>query len=291
MKERRKKGAARRDANGSVQLITEPNSRFAQTIEGRLVNESDFGFCVEVTKPLPLGMELHLEKKLPSGEVRRWEGAVCWLNVVEKDSYRAGIEIKGQARENESAEPEEDLYDILQVSPKADFDTIHRVYRMLAQRFHPDNADTGDEVKFHKLLHAFEHLGNPERRAAYDVKLSGQRRRLWNTFRNQGEGDGIGAERRKRTLLLSVMYRKRQRTPEAPQVSSHELEQVLGIEKEHLEFTFWYLREKGYVVRSDSGRYAITAAGVEEFERLEAPNTAEGFQRAIEGHQDTNASA
>ena len=35
-----------------------------------------------------------------------------------------------------------DFYEVLQISPNADPDTIHRIYRLLAQRFHPDNAET-----------------------------------------------------------------------------------------------------------------------------------------------------
>ena len=37
-----------------------------------------------------------------------------------------------------------DYYEFLQISPNADQDTIHRVYRFLAARFHPDNPDSGD---------------------------------------------------------------------------------------------------------------------------------------------------
>ena len=36
-----------------------------------------------------------------------------------------------------------DHYEILQISPNADTETIRRVYRMQAQRFHPDNLDSG----------------------------------------------------------------------------------------------------------------------------------------------------
>jgi curved DNA-binding protein CbpA len=32
-----------------------------------------------------------------------------------------------------------DYYEFLQISPNADADTIHRVYRFLAARLHPDN--------------------------------------------------------------------------------------------------------------------------------------------------------
>lgn len=281
MKERRSKGAQRRTASGTVTLITEPNSRFASKIEATLVNQSELGVCVEVLKPLPLGIELLVQA---TDGKSSWTGNVCWLNVADEGRYRAGIELRGGAQAAQAeVDPEEDLYEILQVSPKADFDTIQRIYRMLAQRYHPDHKVTGDETKFHRLLHAYEVLSDPEKRAAYDVQLTGLRRRHWTTFRNKQEGDGISAERRKRSLILSVMYRKRQRTPEQPYVSAHELEQVLGIEKEHLEFTFWYLREKGFVLRSDSGRYSITALGVEEFEEMELPPGSERQQGAIEG--------
>ena len=37
-----------------------------------------------------------------------------------------------------------DHYDLLQISSQANSDTIHRVYRFLASRFHPDNPESGD---------------------------------------------------------------------------------------------------------------------------------------------------
>ena len=41
-----------------------------------------------------------------------------------------------------------DYYEFLQISRNADPDTIRRVYRFLAARFHPDNPETGDSDKF-----------------------------------------------------------------------------------------------------------------------------------------------
>ena len=38
-----------------------------------------------------------------------------------------------------------DYYEILQISPNAEPETVHRVFRLLAQRCHPDNAETGNE--------------------------------------------------------------------------------------------------------------------------------------------------
>ncbi len=41
-----------------------------------------------------------------------------------------------------------DYYEFLQISPNAELSTIHRVYRFLASRFHPDDPETGDAAKF-----------------------------------------------------------------------------------------------------------------------------------------------
>jgi curved DNA-binding protein CbpA len=40
--------------------------------------------------------------------------------------------------------PLPDYYEILQVSPLADSETIERVFRHLAKRYHPDNQESGD---------------------------------------------------------------------------------------------------------------------------------------------------
>jgi hypothetical protein len=46
----------------------------------------------------------------------------------------------------------------------------------------------------------------------------------------------------------------------------HELEDLLGCPREHLEFTLWYLKEAACLTRSDNGRYAITVRGVDAVE-------------------------
>jgi curved DNA-binding protein CbpA len=37
-----------------------------------------------------------------------------------------------------------DYYEILELSSNANSGTIERMFRYLAQRYHPDNRDTGD---------------------------------------------------------------------------------------------------------------------------------------------------
>ena len=53
-----------------------------------------------------------------------------------------------------------DYYEVLQVNEKADPETIHRVFRLMAQRFHPDNGETGNAER--GLPHAS--TGLPSRR-------------------------------------------------------------------------------------------------------------------------------
>jgi DnaJ-class molecular chaperone len=62
-----------------------------------------------------------------------------------------------------------DYYETLQISPNADADLIARVYRLLAQRFHPDNAETGNAARFREVHQAFIVLSEPESRATYDA--------------------------------------------------------------------------------------------------------------------------
>ena len=56
-----------------------------------------------------------------------------------------------------------DYYEVLQVSPNADPDTIHRIYRLMAQRFHPDNQETGDDARFRAIHEAYVTLSDPQK--------------------------------------------------------------------------------------------------------------------------------
>jgi curved DNA-binding protein CbpA len=164
-----------------------------------------------------------------------------------------------------------DYYEFLQISPSAEADTIHRVYRFLAARFHPDNHDTGNAERFFLLKDAYEVLSNPERRAAYDasrrtaqpVPLS-----TWIDFMDNMEG-----ELNRRLALLAVLYFQRRSNPNSPEVSFRDIERRLGFPRDYLEFTAWYLQKKGYINRADNSNFTLTAEGVDfvETQRVNIP--------------------
>lgn len=61
-----------------------------------------------------------------------------------------------------------DLYKILGISRSADDKEIRAAYRALAKRYHPDTGAGSSEEKFREIQDAYEGLGDPARRAAYD---------------------------------------------------------------------------------------------------------------------------
>ncbi len=161
-----------------------------------------------------------------------------------------------------------DLYEILQVSPNADSETIHRVYRILAQRCHPDNRETGNLETFQNLNTSYHILADPEKRAAYDVKHRETMRTTWKIFDQSTATDGVDAERRKRDGVLAILYRKRVGQPEHAFLTIKEMEDLLGVPREHLEFAIWYLRESQLIQRTDNGRFTITLKGVDAAEEI-----------------------
>ncbi|HYL38095.1 MAG TPA: DnaJ domain-containing protein [Bryobacteraceae bacterium] len=193
-----------------------------------------------------------------------------------EDSYHAGLHLEDvQSRIPETNvlgdDGVPDYYDILQVSPKADPETIHRVFRLLAQRYHPDNGTTGDETMFRVVAEAYKVLSDPEKRAAYDVNYQARRLLRWQIFDQDQATSGKAAEKTKRRGILDLLYTARRNQPGQPSMSLHELEELLGCPREHLEFTLWYLKENGLITRSDNARYSITAKGV-DYTELEFPD-------------------
>jgi curved DNA-binding protein CbpA len=176
-----------------------------------------------------------------------------------------------------------DHYEVLQVSPRAQSDTIQRVFRFLAKRFHPDNPETGNADRFKQLMESFRVLSDPEQRAAYDATYEEHRETRWRIFDQASAGDEVAADRRVRSSILQLFYTARRRDPDHPGLGVYDLERLLGCPEDHIKFHVWYLKENGWVQRLENGMLAITASGVDRaLDDAEAPAPGQPRLRAVE---------
>jgi curved DNA-binding protein CbpA len=160
-----------------------------------------------------------------------------------------------------------DYYEILQISSNAEPETVHRVYRLLAQRFHPDNAETGNDAQFRSLTEAYQVLSDPERRAKYDVQHTRITQDRWRLISAGARAENdYESEQQIRLTILEVLYTRRRLDPESQGLSPLDLERLIGRAREQLEFTIWYLVQKKYVTRGDSALLTITVDGAEYLE-------------------------
>ncbi len=166
------------------------------------------------------------------------------------------------------AEKVTDYYEFLQISPSAESETIYRIYRFHATRYHPDNPVTGDPEKFLLLQRAFEVLSDPKRRAEYDRTRQKQEAQPIPMSATIDFMDGIQGEVNRRLALLSVLYNKRRKNSEAPEVSLAEVEMKMGFPRDYLDFTTWYLKSKNYITKSDNSDFALTPIEGESYTRF-----------------------
>lgn len=164
-----------------------------------------------------------------------------------------------------------DYYEFLQISPNADVDTIHRVYRFLAARLHPDNPATGDPEQFKLLKTAYDTLSDRARRAEYDIS---RRRATQEPYSKEVDFmDNMDGELNRRLAVLAMLYHRRRSNAHSPEVSLAEIEERMGFPRDYLDFTLWYLQKKGYIAKADNAQFALTAEGVDfvEEERGDYP--------------------
>jgi curved DNA-binding protein len=161
-----------------------------------------------------------------------------------------------------TATPLADFYEVLQLSPRADRDTIERVFRHLAKRYHPDNHESGNSDTFSQIAEAYRVLSDPEQRAKYDIAYERVKAAQWRIFDQETTRSEVASDARIRNAILALTYAARRNDNANPGVGSLELEHILGCPESLMGFHLWYLREQGLIQRDHSGRFAITAVGV-----------------------------
>lgn len=160
----------------------------------------------------------------------------------------------------------QDYYAILGVEPRADMDTIQASYTKLAQKFHPNNAETGDKEKFDTLNQAYEVLSDPALRAEFD-KLKGlDIEQGAPKFSGRAFFEALGRDSGLRLALLCILYDRRRSKPFTPSISMRHVEGMLQGTTEELNFALWYLKQKNLAQSDDKSSLVITVEGMDYLE-------------------------
>ena len=252
-----------------------------QIVIARLLNLNSKGAGIETLVPLDAGASVSAAGKVIADGVGvpiDASARVAYCRRSPAGIYRVGLafdDLESHHSQSKSTEEKErppapessfvDYYELMQVSPNGDLETIHQIYRVLAKRYHPDNLETGNEELFKQLVKAYSVLCDPQQRAAYDEQRAARRPGVRHPALPKGPTN-MAVEKAKRQKILSLLYAKRMYQPEEPYLTHLELEALTGVPRENLEFTLWYMKESGWIVRNDGGRHFITVKGVDQAE-------------------------
>ena len=110
-------------------------------------------------------------------------------------------------------------------------------------------------------------LSDPEKRAQYDVGYDALRKERWRFAASSAPGENdFEREQQMRCIALEILYTRRRTDPSSPSMSNLDLSELIGVPREHLEFTVWYITQRKLVVRDDQSNLTITADGVDYVE-------------------------
>jgi curved DNA-binding protein CbpA len=154
-------------------------------------------------------------------------------------------------------------YEVLGIPPNANNDDLTRVYHLLAARYHPDNIETGDLNHFLEVKTAFEILSDPEQRKEFDRLHREHSQDPLPIFLTKSFTEGVLGENNRRLGILCLLYNQRKLNPGSASLSVLQLESMMCIPREHLDFTTWYLKQKKYVTPDDRSSLTITSDGID----------------------------
>ena len=195
-----------------------------------------------------------------------------------------------------------DLYEILQVSPNAEKDTIKRVHQMLSLKYQLAAPENNAVAYFAQLQEAAATLLDSQTRAAYDLERLARQpapalaasdapapvrvspvaaldkvgdlpvlatptseAEALNPGRFR-EGLDINEQKRRRAGLMEICYQQRILKPRMPALSMKQLEDGMSLTVHDLEGPLWYLKETDLIRVSDAGNYAVSVRGMNAIE-------------------------
>lgn len=158
----------------------------------------------------------------------------------------------------------QDHYSVLGVDPKSDAAAIQAAYQKLVEKFGPDNPATWDPAKLDSVSLAFEVLSDKSLRATFD-KLKG----IDNEdpkFSGSAFWEALNKSVHLRATLLSILYDRRRVKPFTPSISLRQIEALIHVTTEQLNFALWYLKQRSLVISDDKSSLQITVEGMDFLE-------------------------
>jgi hypothetical protein len=160
----------------------------------------------------------------------------------------------------------QDHYKVLEVDPKSGLEAIQKAYGKLAQKYHPNNTQSGDQTKFDAVNLAYEVLSDGGLRAEFDKLRSGGEDKTEFNFSGLGFFAALGRETALRAALLCILYDRRRLKPFTPGLSMRRVEAMLETTSEGLNFALWYLKQRNLVTSDDKSNLLITVEGMDYLE-------------------------
>jgi curved DNA-binding protein CbpA len=160
-----------------------------------------------------------------------------------------------------------DPYEVLQLHPKAHPLVVMRTFRVLAAMYHPDNKQTGDRVKFERIVDAYRILSDPVRRGRFE-RAEAETGAVTDEplVTPQGGKQAPPDERRLRLLVLTTLYHSRRNSLSKPGLSLRVLAGMTDAGLDDVQFSLWYLRGKKFIEIGEDDEVAITVTGVDYVE-------------------------
>jgi len=259
-----KRREQRRFTNAMFAISWQDGRGQSRSLRVRGLNVSKSGVRVESSEEIDPGAPVSLQ-----AERHELAGRATVRNCQRRGSnFIIGLEFSEETKRTVRLPLVDaiDYYEVLQVSQNAEPETIHRVYRIMAARFHPDNPQTGDSERFLLLNDAYETLSDPQRRASYDASRKVAECQALPAFELKEFVDGIEGEQNRRLGVLCLLYNRRRCDMDHPGLSLLDLEKMMSFPREYIAFAVWYLRDKGFVQMGDNSDYVLTAAGADHAE-------------------------
>ena len=194
-----------------------------------------------------------------------------------------------------------DYYEFLMVNPTADRAMIEWAVRLMLTRYGKKSGEHTDPAKYELVKEAYRTLADPKRRELYDALRRDQTAPPAPEFRDESPAppanmltpvrvkdktatvDVVQVEHsvtradvelqiQLRQGVMSSLYEIVITRPRNPELGRAEIARAAGVRIDEIEFTIWFLREKGLLKTTNQGLYAITAKGVEWVESGGVPH-------------------